>query len=346
MKTLHFIRANRTRHGGAEVYLSRLSEALKRKGVVHTVRYSTLPKWLPSWLRVWLFDRQVCGEKKADDLYFSLERISCPDIYRAGDGVHRVFVKVEKKSLFNPLHHVYMWLEERCFGHAKKIIANSHMIKKQIMETYGIGEEKIVVVHNGVSVEAVDEDDAKRRISDEFGVDFAQHKMLLYVGSGFRRKGVEELLHLLAALKEEPYIALIVGKEKKMAHYRAVAEALGLGKRVLFTGARDDVKYFYAASDLFIFPTRYEPFSNVVLEAMAYGNAVVTTRQNGASEILDATFVMESASDRKIVPVLKRLLQDETYLASVKDANRQTASKFSIEKNVEETLKVIDEVSD
>lgn len=96
VKKLYFIRANKTKFGGAEVYLARLSEELKDQNIEHEIIHSSIAKILPSWLRVILFNLQVCLSKK-NKFYFSLERISCPDVYRAGDGVHRVFLEIEKK---------------------------------------------------------------------------------------------------------------------------------------------------------------------------------------------------------------------------------------------------------
>jgi UDP-glucose:(heptosyl)LPS alpha-1,3-glucosyltransferase len=95
-KSIYFLRANKTKFGGAEVYLSRLSRALKKQNINHQIENSIFPKFLPSWLRAILFNFQVCFSKKGR-FYFSLDRITCPDIYRAGDGVHKTFLKIEKK---------------------------------------------------------------------------------------------------------------------------------------------------------------------------------------------------------------------------------------------------------
>ena len=108
--TIYFIRANKTKYGGAENYLSRLSEALNKEDIDYQVINSILPKSIPSWLRVVMFNLQVCLTKK-DKFYFSLDRITCPDIYRAGDGVHKVFLSIEKKSKTNLLHPIYLFLE-------------------------------------------------------------------------------------------------------------------------------------------------------------------------------------------------------------------------------------------
>ena len=148
-KKLYFIRANKTKFGGAEVYLSRLAKLFKQKDIEYEIINSNIPNFLPSWIRVLLFDLKVCREKK-DKFYFSLERVRCPDIYRAGDGVHKVFLEVENKSKINPLHMVYLMIEKRMFNNATKIIANSKMVKEQIISTYNIDPKKIEIVYNGV----------------------------------------------------------------------------------------------------------------------------------------------------------------------------------------------------
>jgi len=341
---LEFIRANKTKFGGAEVYLQRVSENLQKKGINFKLVHSNLPKFLPSWLRVIIFNSQVCKKKK-DSLYFSLERISCPDIYRAGDGVHKVFVEVEKKSFLNPLHKVYISLEKKCFTNAKKIIANSNFIKQQIIDTYGINESKIEVIYNGFPLEKPDFKNSYGKLQKEFSISKKDgKKIFLYVGSGFKRKGVEEFLTILSKLKHKNFLAFVVGKEKKMSYYKELAQTLDIEDKVIFTGARSDVKDFYTISDIFLFPTRYEPFSNVVLEAMNYSNVVITTKQNGASEILDPHLVMESSKDENIVVKLDDLLANEEELNKIKANNINIVQSFSIEKNVSRTLEVIEEV--
>ena len=343
-KVISFIRANKTKHGGAEVYLSRLSAELEKQRVSHKLIHSDIPKFLPSWLRVLLFNKQVCKDKKENDLYFSLERVACPDIYRAGDGVHKVFVDVEQKSKWNPLHKVYIALEEKCFKNSKKIIANSEMIKKQIIDTYGIASEKIEVVYNGINLVEMNLMASQMKLENEFKIDFNKTRVLLYVGSGFKRKGVEEFLHIISKLNDTNIVAFVIGKEKNLKYYQNLSVALGVEKKVIFTGARDDVKDFYTVADIFLFPTRYEPFSNVVLEAMSCQCAVITTKQNGASEILDSEWVMKVPTDYSVVSKIDDLLNSNQKLESVKARNLEIVQNFSIERNVEETLKVINEV--
>jgi len=342
MKKIHLIREKPSKFGGAEVYLSRLAKALKVEGIKYQIVNSIFPSFLPSWLRIILFNFQVCLTKK-NKLYFSLERIVCPDVYRAGDGVHKVFLNIENKSKLNPLHPIYLFLEKRCFNNAKFIIANSNMIKDEIIDTYGIRPNKIDVVYNGVESKTINHESSFKKLSKEFDID-KNSSILLYVGSGFKRKGVEEFLEIIAKLKNQSVKAFIIGKEKNLEYYQQLSKDLKIDKTVIFTGPRADVDDFYTISDIFLFPTRYEPFSNVVLEAMSFENAVFTTRQNGAHEILTDEYIMASSKDFSVAKKIDDLLEDAKELSDIKRENKLIASKLSIELNMQKTIEVINKV--
>jgi UDP-glucose:(heptosyl)LPS alpha-1,3-glucosyltransferase len=339
MKKIYLIREKKSKFGGAEVYLSRLSKVLDDNGVDHQIVNSIFPKFLPSWLRIILFNLQVCLTKK-NKFYFSLERIVCPDVYRAGDGVHKVFLSIENKSKLNPLHPVYLFLEKRCFNNAKRIIANSHMIKDEIINTYSIDPSKIDVVYNGVEPKKVDYKHSFNKLSKEFSLD-KDAPILLYVGSGFKRKGVEEFLEIIAKLTLQNVQAFIIGKEKNLEYYKQLSKDLKIDKKVIFTGPRQDVDDFYAISDVFLFPTRYEPFSNVLLEAMSSKNAVFTTKQNGAHEILEDKYIMSNSRDFSVAGKIDALLKDTEALYTIKQANNIKANELSIELNMQKTIATI-----
>jgi len=307
--------------------------------VPHLILNSIYPKFLPSWLRAILFNIHMCIKKKKN-IFFSLDRITCPDIYRAGDGVHKVFIKEMRKSLFNPLHIVYLYLEKKCFQKAKHIIANSNLIKKQIIQTYQINPEKISVIYNGINTEMQDYNSSYKKLSDEFKIN--NERIFLYVGSGFRRKGVKEFLELLSNINYK-YQAFIVGNDKNIGKYMKFSMELGIDRKVTFTGPREDVNDFYAIADFLILPTHYEPFSNVILEAMLQKTVVFTTKQNGASEILSNDFIMKYPSDRSILNLIEELIHNDKKINNIKLINSSHAKEFSIEKNLNQTLQIINE---
>ncbi|WP_331775627.1 glycosyltransferase family 4 protein [Sulfurospirillum sp. 1612] len=338
-KAIYFVRSNKTKFGGAEIYLQRLVDELNKQNIHTQVINSIFPNFLMSWFRAVLFNLYVCALKK-DKFYFSLERITCPDIYRAGDGVHKVFMQIENKSPFRLLNIVYLYIEKRMFSNCKKIIAISNMVKNDIIKTYNIPAEKIAVVYNGIKIIPSDFDASFKRLSKEFQIS-SDEKIFLYVGSGYKRKGVQEFLEILSRLKYRNFKAFIVGKENKIQHYKDIAKQLNLSKQVIFTGPRSDVNDFYTISDIFLFPTKYEPFGNVILEAMSFSNAVITTKFCGGGEILDQNYIMKTPQDNSIVDKIDALLADPIKLAKVKEENYQIVQNFTIEKNAKETMRII-----
>jgi UDP-glucose:(heptosyl)LPS alpha-1,3-glucosyltransferase len=254
-----------------------------------------------------------------------------------------VFLSIEKKSKLNLLHPTYLYLERRCFNNAKSIIANSQMVKDEIIRTYDINPNKIDIIYNGIEFNKVDYQKSFKKLSKEFRI-IQDQPILLYVGSGFKRKGVEEFLRIVAMLKTKGVKAFVVGKEKQMGYYQNLSKKLNINNQIFFTGPRTDVNDFYTISDIFLFPTHYDPFSNVVLEAMYFENAVFTTRSNGASEILDPDFIMNYPYDKEVAILIDNLLSNINTLNEVKIKNKKISNRFSIEKNLNKTLKVIDKI--
>ena len=341
-KKIYLIRSGRTKFGGAENYLSRLSKALEKENIEHQVINSPFPRFLPSWLRSLSFNIQLCFIKQ-DKFFYSLDRITCPDLYRAGDGVHKVFLSIENKSKLNLLHPTYLYLEKKCFNNAKSIIVNSKMVKNEIIKTYDINPNKIDIIYNGIEFNEVDYQKSFKKLSKEFRLTQNQ-PIILFVGSGFKRKGVEEFLQIVAMLKTKGVKAFIVGKEKNFSYYQNISKKLNIDSHIIFTGPRIDVNDFYTISDIFLFPTHYDPFSNVVLEAMYFENAVFTTQSNGASEILDPEFIMNRPYDKKVATSIDNLLSNIITLNEVKIRNKKISKQFPIEKNLKKTLEVINKI--
>lgn len=333
-----FLRLNPNATGGAERYLSRLISALDKAGSFSSVRSYKGAKWLASWVKALIFNAQASRQKQSDELYFSLERISSADIYRAGDGVHKIYRLQKRAWWLNPLNFIYPFLEKRCFKNAIKIIANSEFVAKQITLAYNIKREKIKIIYNGINLPiSINKPFAKIELSKRLGLD-VNLPLLIFVGSGFKRKGVSELLEISQALKNNSikHNLIIIGKDKRLKSYQKLAQSLGVEAK--FMGELSGVGEYYCAADAFVFPTRYEPFSNVVLEALSYGCASFTTAQNGASEILPPEWVLSGNSQTDAVLIANALKEKNELKA------RAIAENFTIEKNAALTLEVINEV--
>jgi len=108
---------------------------------------------------------------------------------------------------------------------------------------------------------------------------------VLFVGSGFERKGLGPLLEAFAAIADARSRLVVTGKGD-VAHYRSAAARLGIADRTIWTGPRQEVERLYAAADAVALPARYEPFGNVHLEALASGVPVLTSARAGGAEIV------------------------------------------------------------
>ena len=364
------IRYRYTPFGGAERYMSRLIGGLRAAGheihifaaewdaevepgvSIHRVPVITLTGWLKS-LTFSQNCRTLIG-KERPDIIFSLERTLRQDIYRAGDGCHQQWL-IQKNlgqgvlhkiwTWLNPLQQAYVRLERRMFTDPQllAIIANSKTGKQDIIRLYHVDPDRIQVVYNGIDPVCRDEHlrEIKRR---ELAAEFAlgDELRILYVGSGFRRKGVAAAIAAVAHLTR-PFRLFIVGKGRA-GEYRRMAQRMGIVGSVVFTGPRKDVELFYQGSDLFIFPTLYDPFSNATLEAMAHGLPVITSRFNGVSELIrtgENGFVVQDPLDSAAIGNCLQDLTDEAYRRSMGEQAAETAAAFTMQQNVCETLEVI-----
>jgi UDP-glucose:(heptosyl)LPS alpha-1,3-glucosyltransferase len=282
-------------------------------------------------------------EKETFDVIHSYTRTSYQDILRLGGGTHREYLK-QTDAAYSPLGRFWrkirpkerleLELERASFApHAsKKIVAVSHRVKDEVVRHYGVPAEKVAVIHNGVdSNEFKPSAEARRLIRNQIGLEDSDYT-LLFVGSGFKRKGLESAIR---AVDRVPSARLVVAGEGSAPPH----------PRVLMLGRRTDVSHLYAAADAFIFPTLYDPFPNAVIEAMASGLPVIVSRVAGVSEIITGdSIVVENPRDVDELAAAVRKLEDPALRASMGEAARRKAQSHPLEKGYEEYLKLYDEV--
>jgi UDP-glucose:(heptosyl)LPS alpha-1,3-glucosyltransferase len=175
--------------------------------------------------------------------------------------------------------------------------------------------------------------------------------VILYVGSGFKRKGVSYLIEAAArlgndSLNKNRIKLLIVGKDRLWPYKRLAAKA-GIDKNIIFVDYASETEKYYAASDIFALPTFFDPFANVTLEAMASGIPVITTKKNGASEIIEDGkdgFVINSPLEIDMLAEKIRGLLNPMMRKEAGDNARKKAMNLTWERMTEETLKVYDEI--
>ena len=281
------------------------------------------------------------------DLVLSVERTLRQDISRAGGGCHREWLLQHRRyypgltrSLvgLSPLHRTLLWIERRTFSphNTRAIIANSHRGKAEIVRHYGFPPERIHVVHNGTDCTRFRPAPAKPE---------RRETVLLLVGSGFQRKGLEFAVRALARLPAS--VRLEVAGRGNPPPYRRLAARLGVADRLRFLGDANRMEDVYASADLLVHPAIYEPFSNACLEAMACGLPVISSRVNGASEIIQPGrngSVVEDPADTAALAAAIQPFLDPAVRAQAAACARQTAEALPMSLNVEKTLAVIEQL--
>ena len=321
--------------GGAERFVQDALAVLREQGAAITIVARRWPDRDGSVIRVdpfhvgslwrdWAFARAACRElaRRRFDLVQSHERISCCDVYRAGDGVHAQWL-AERARAQGPLarlatrlnpHHRYVLAAERALFSSPRlraVICNSEMVRGEIAERFGTEREKLVLIRNAVDAERFHpglRDELRKPVRGQLGLP-AQAHVVLHVGSGFERKGVAGMLAALARARSRPW-GIVVGRDKRAARYVRLAARLGIADRVRFVGSVSDVRPYHAAADSFMLATLYDPQPNAVLEAMASGLPVVTTRKCGAAELLaegESGFVRDALDVQGLAEALERL---------------------------------------
>ena len=305
------------------------------------------------------------------DCIFSLERAhpaDC-DVFRAGDGVHAAWLArraaAEGKSLATwwrhrrRKHREILELERNLYTRDSSnncqpvIVTNSHLVKNEIIDHFGTPEDVIHCITNGYDAPAITDSeraDQRRRKRAELGLK-DQHIAALFTGSGWERKGLADAITAIDTVKggNLKITLLVAGSGKKPGSIRHP-------DRIQFLGpvAASEMPALWEAADLFVLPTLYDPFSNASLEAAAHGLPVITTPANGFSELLPDDHSLGS-----VVPVGKpnalaaalATWASTLSTASPADRNhdrdilRQWAAQWSVEKNVRETLSVLERFS-
>lgn len=332
--------------GGTERYLTLLALELAEHGhdvsivcrsyekLDHPrIRFVTLrPFSLGKAHRMWRFARAVEQHVRSAgyDLVYGLGKTWTHDVIRIGGGSHKRFLAQmpEHKGL-RFKDRVSMALEARAFrpGGFRLVIANSQMCAKEIAEDFFIAAEKVRVIHNSVSLERFQRElltAPARVLRESFGI--GQEELLyLFLGTGYQRKGLDLLLQAFSQADFASPLPklLVVGYDSNLAAYQQQAQTLGLTERVVFAGGRRDAEVCYAAADVYVLPTRYDPFANTTLEALASGLPVITTSSNGGSEVLhpgvgDVVTLVEDVSS--LAKALKRWQDSDLRLSARAEA--------------------------
>jgi UDP-glucose:(heptosyl)LPS alpha-1,3-glucosyltransferase len=323
------------------------------------VAYVRVPVWGGKTLRLLTFalnSRRLLKDA-GPQVVFSLERVLSPQVYRSGDGCHREFLSRRAPYLsplaraaqeLTPFHRVMLGVERRLFTspELRRVIANSRQVRDEIIRLYGVNPARLRVIYNGLDRQRFHplDPNAAAALRQHLGAP-ENGSVILFVGSGFERKGLTYLLRAFGSLRDKASHLWVVGKGHSAPYVRA-AERLGVADRVRFWGPVSETAPFYQAATVLALPTIYDPCSNVVLEALACGLPAVTTTANGAAEFItpgENGAVVPQPDD--IAGLTEALI---TFITrgrdpQVRQAAAQAVAALNWEKTVAQTLEVLQE---
>ena len=294
MLKINFIRRSFRFDGGAEVAANSYINALSELGELQLICES----WTGNVLsRIGLHELGVQGYTRAkrysnfistasilassqNAITHSHEWVPGSDILRLGDGLHSEWLDLidmpKYKKLLDPFHRTKLRLEKESLEHnnLKAVITNSEMIKASLLDRYDLEENNIKVVRNILS---------NKYINYELDENARDPFKLIFVGSGWYRKGLIFALRTLSFLPKE-WTLDVIGSDSNRSKYVDSAKKLNISHRVNFLGSVRVTPEFYARASILIHPAIYEPFPNVAMEALSQGAAIVTTHSCGASD--------------------------------------------------------------
>ena len=369
-----FLRRGYSASGGVEVYLKGLAEGLRSEG--HRVILLGTEEWpAEAWpggeilrckgqsLSVYAaeVERQKATSGIAFDLILSVEKVPGCDIYRTDEGLHRAWLTTRENYVsfwarsfqwWNPKHREKLALEKQLFQphSTRRVISISEKITRDIRALYDYPLSQIRMIHNGVPLLGIPTPEERTQARSDLGI-VPEEKIILFVGTGWERKGLRFALcaveQLVAESKTEgsgtKKITLLVAGKGSVRRYASPI--------VRFLGPVKQMAPVYAAADLFVTPTIFEPFSLAALEALSSGLPVITSAAAGISEIMTPGVhgeIIEEPSDiASLAKSLRKWLtisDDPESIATARAACSELASGFTLERNLRETLSLIHEV--
>ena len=372
--------------GGAEVATLRMIRELAERGhEVHvfttsanvelpanvTVKVIPLPGRFVAWRQI-SFARQVETLLRAGNYDLSIAaagRGFSEDALWAQCGTHRgstegkirsvYFSRVQQllrrlQAWFNVRTLVYRELERSHFERRPPpfVIAPSRMIAEEFRRFHGLPDERIRIVPYQVNLERFSPQRvAQLRDPSRAALGLKPDTLsILCVAQNFRRKGVRPLIEAAALLQKRrfDFVILIAGlNARHAAPYERHARRLGCADRVRFIGHHPRIEELYAAADVFCLPTFADPCAIASIEAMACGLPSITSRYNGASELMQHGvngFVIAEPADTAALASKLEVLFDADLRRRVGAAAAARALEICVENPANEIARVVEDL--
>jgi UDP-glucose:(heptosyl)LPS alpha-1,3-glucosyltransferase len=197
---------------------------------------------------------------------------------------------------------------------------------------YNLSDERVMVVYNGVNIERFhprNRGGLRAVVRARYGIG-PDVPVLLFVGA-FERKGLAYAIEALSYMPSPRPVLLVAGSGRAGPH-RRLAERFGVADRIVWAGQVSEVEQLYAAADIFLLPTLYDPFGLVVIEAMATGLPVITSRVAGVAEIIehgvDGWLLDDPTDARQMAETICLLLADPRRSETMGERARDKACRY------------------
>jgi UDP-glucose:(heptosyl)LPS alpha-1,3-glucosyltransferase len=369
--------------GGCEVYITDLARRLIAEGhEVHiyaceidteslpdSVRFHPLTVARgPRFLRPWRFGRacERAMQGVRHDVTVGFDKTWGQSVLYPQGGLHsasadhnlrkhrsgwmRALARIAKK--FDLAHWSFKALEKKQYQGRDRpaIIVNSYMVRDHFRQYYGVPEHQIHVIRSSFNPDRFASQDRLRRRLEwrtHWGIEPSE-TVGVFIAMNYRLKGLDPLLRALRHVpRDRPFRLLVVG-HPKFGRYERMARRLGVRDRVCFAGPQRDVQNCYYAADFLVHPTFYDPGSLVLLEALTCGLPVITTRFNGAAELLhpprEGYVVADPHDDEQLGWCMAQFLDPERRAAAAQAA-RRAASQWTFDHHYRQIMHVFQRVA-
>jgi UDP-glucose:(heptosyl)LPS alpha-1,3-glucosyltransferase len=257
-------------------------------------------------------------------------------------------------NLFNLKQRYLLAMERELLGRqdGPLVVAISDYVVRQLKRHYALPDERIRKIYNGVNADpatAAQREGHRIAIRREFDIR-ENHCLVLLIAHNFRLKGLQrwmEALVLLISSGATHIRSLVVGKGDSERWHRLAAR-LGVGDYLTFTGPTERVSEFHHAADVLVHPTYYDPCSRVVLEAMVAGLPCVTTRWDGAAEMIEdgkSGYVLSDPCEVQTLADRVKSLCDPTLRKAMGHAASTVADRVSMARHTTEVLELYNELA-
>jgi glycosyltransferase involved in cell wall biosynthesis len=234
------------------------------------------------------------------------------------------------------------WCERWAFRHSRVVVPVSHKVGEEV-RALGIDTAKLRVIHNGVDARQFSPGSAQRK---RFGLRDDVFMMLFAGDLRVSRKNLDAVLHALVSTPGNVHLA--VAGILRNSPYPALASELGVADRVHFLDLVKDMPALMRSVDAFVFPSRYEAMSLVMLEALAAGLPVITVKTAGGSEVIDGScgVVLDSPEDVDgLAGAIERVARDAAYAREMGRAARDLAGTLTWQAMADRYLALYDEIA-